>query len=296
MGAGVNHRRAPDELMAQAWRTVRDRHSTATARSPAARRAGPPTGSASSRSPAPTRTHSSIGSRLPISRVLVPGHFVPLAAAARRRVDPRSRHHLPLSRTRHAAGRCVATRSGRGNTSSRASAATSGCATSPTTWASSPCAAPPRWRAWRRCWRRPRPSPATSSTARLAGIDVFAARATLDGPEGIDLYCRSRDRASLQKTTVPTPASAPVTRRRLADLQRLEWGIATVGIEIDPGDTPIEAGLESPGRRREGRSVSRARPRSHARRRTGAFKRLVGFHIVGDDVPAACVRASRWPA
>lgn len=125
--------------------------------------------------------------------------------------------------------------------------------------------------------------------ARLAGIDVFAARATLDGPEGIDLYCRARDRASLQNTL----ANAGVVPATEDDwrMNRLEWGVASLGLEIDAGDTPVEAGLERLVAEGKGAPFP-GETALAARRRTGAFKRLVGFHLSGEEVPPLASRVS----
>ena len=126
-------------------------------------------------------------------------------------------------------------------------------------------------------------------TARMAGIDVFAARATPEGPEGIDLYCRARDLASLERTL----ASAGLVAVSDEDwrLNRLEWGIATIGLEIDAGDTPLEAGLERLVAEGKGAPFP-GETALAARRRTGALKRLIGFHIPGDDMPPAAARVS----
>lgn len=136
----------------------------------------------------------------------------------------------------------------------------------------------------------PRPAePGTIVNARLAGIDVFAARATIDGPEGIDLYCRARDGASLQRTLHHggVVAAADDDWRLFA----LEWGAASVGAEIDPGDTPVEAGLEQLVAEGKGAPFP-GETALAARRRTGAFKRLIGFHVQGDDAPSAGGRVS----
>lgn len=125
--------------------------------------------------------------------------------------------------------------------------------------------------------------------ARLAGIDVFAARATLDGPDGVDLYCRARDGASLRAILL----RAGVVGLTEADwrIHRLEWGIATVGVEIDPGDTPLEAGLghlvaEGKGAPFPGETALASR------RRTGALRRLTGFAVAGDDAPPIASRVT----
>jgi aminomethyltransferase len=125
--------------------------------------------------------------------------------------------------------------------------------------------------------------------ARLAGIDVFAARATLDGPEGVDLYCRARDRVSLQNMLLNAGVQ-PVSEDDWR-MNRLEWGIAAIGVEIDPGDTPVEADLERLVAEGKGAPFP-GETALAARRRTGAFKRLAGFHVAGDDVPPLAARVS----
>lgn len=118
--------------------------------------------------------------------------------------------------------------------------------------------------------------------ARLAGVDLFAARATLDGPEGFDFYCRVRDRASLE-SALAGAAVVPVDEAAW-QLFRAEWGVARVGLEIDPDDTPVEAGLE--GLVAEGKGAPFPGETALAsRRRTGAIKRLVGFTVRGHDLP-----------
>ena len=131
--------------------------------------------------------------------------------------------------------------------------------------------------------------PGSIVNGRLAGIDVFAARATLEGPDGIDIYCRSRDLVSLQRTLVGAGIEA-VTE---ADwrLNRLEWGIATIGSEIDAGDTPLEAGLERLVAEGKGAPFP-GETALATRRRTGALKRLIGFQIAGDEMPPLAARVS----
>ncbi|HEX3928629.1 MAG TPA: glycine cleavage T C-terminal barrel domain-containing protein [Gemmatimonadales bacterium] len=129
--------------------------------------------------------------------------------------------------------------------------------------------------------------PGTVITARLAGIDVFAARATADGPDGIDLYCRGRDRDSLE-WALGRAGALPVDEAAWR-LLRLEWGIANVGAEIDAGDTPVEAALEHLVAEGKGAPFP-GEIALVARRRAGALKRLVGFHVSGDDVPPIAAR------
>jgi glycine cleavage system aminomethyltransferase T len=124
-------------------------------------------------------------------------------------------------------------------------------------------------------------------SARLAGVDVFAARTTRDGPDGFDLYCRSRDRASLEATL----ARAGVVKvgSDAWRLLRIEWGIPTVGVEIDADDTPVEAGLvhlvaEGKGAPFPGETALASRLRA------GAIKRLIGFRVHGDTAPPVGAR------
>ena len=129
----------------------------------------------------------------------------------------------------------------------------------------------------------------TVTTARFAGIDVFAARVTADGPEGLDLYCRARDRGALQS------ALFRIGVRTVTDedwrIHRLEWGIATVGVEIDSDDTPVEAGLERLVAEGKGAPFP-GETALAARRSAGAIKRLTGFHVAGQELPPAAARVS----
>lgn len=119
-------------------------------------------------------------------------------------------------------------------------------------------------------------------SARLAGVDLFAARTTLDGPEGFDFYCRLRDRGSLEATL---RSAAVVSAEEPAwQLFRAEWGVARVGIEIDAEDTPVEAGLESLVAEGKGAPFP-GETALVSRRRTGAIKRLAGLTIRGHDLP-----------
>ena len=119
-------------------------------------------------------------------------------------------------------------------------------------------------------------------SARLAGVDVFAARTTRDGPDGLDLYCRTRDRAALESSLIGAGVSA--VGDKAWHLLRLEWGIPTVGVEIDADDTPVEVGLEQLVAEGKGAPFP-GETALAARRRAGAIMRLVGFRVPGDDVP-----------
>jgi glycine cleavage system aminomethyltransferase T len=118
--------------------------------------------------------------------------------------------------------------------------------------------------------------------ARLAGVDLFAARATLDGPEGFDFFCRQRDRASLE-SALKGAAVEPVGEEAW-QLFRAEWGTARVGHEIDAEETPVEAGLEALVAEGKGAPFP-GETALAARRRTGAMKRLAGFAVHGLDMP-----------
>lgn len=119
-------------------------------------------------------------------------------------------------------------------------------------------------------------------TGRLAGVDVFAARTTSDGPDGIDLYCRTRDIDALRQAI--GTLGMPFVSNDTWELARLEWGVARVGIEIGPNDTPVEASLQALVATDKG--VSFPGEKAFASRvRTGALKRLVGFVLAGDTVP-----------
>lgn len=119
-------------------------------------------------------------------------------------------------------------------------------------------------------------------TARLAGIDVFAARTTSDGPDGIDLYCRARDLAALRQA-IGTLA-IPFVSDDTWELARLEWGVARVGIEIGPDDTPVEASLQALVATGKGAPFPGEKA-YESRLRTGPLRRLIGFTLGGDTVP-----------
>ncbi len=118
--------------------------------------------------------------------------------------------------------------------------------------------------------------------ARLAGVDLFTAQATLDGPEGFDFYCRQRDRASLESAL--RSASVVTVEEPAWQLARAEWGVARVGIEIDAEDTPVEAGLEALVAEGKGAPFP-GETALASRRRTGAMKRLAGFTLRGTALP-----------
>ncbi len=118
--------------------------------------------------------------------------------------------------------------------------------------------------------------------ARLGGVDVFAARAGQQGPDGVDLYCRARDLESLRGAIARL--AIPFVDDATWQLVRLEWGVPRVGTEIQPEDTPIEAGLD--GLVAQGKGAPFPGEQAlDTRRRGGALKRLVGFKVSGHDVP-----------
>lgn len=116
----------------------------------------------------------------------------------------------------------------------------------------------------------------------FAAAQVFAARTTADGPDGIDLYCRRRDvepvRQSLQALAIPFVSDATW------DLARLEWGVARVGVEIAPDDTPVEAALTALVARDKGAPFP-GEAALESRLRVGPLRLLVGFRLDGDALP-----------
>jgi aminomethyltransferase len=129
------------------------------------------------------------------------------------------------------------------------------------------------------------PVPATPgdvTNARFAGVDVFAARATAEGADGVDLYCRRRDLPSLRQAM--ERLAIPVVDDGTWALHRLEWGTPAIGVEIDADDTPVEAGLEALVV--QGKGAPYPGEMAYAeRRRTGGLRRLVGFTVAGDVPP-----------
>ncbi len=125
-------------------------------------------------------------------------------------------------------------------------------------------------------------------TAELGGVQVFAARAPADGgPDGVDLFCRNRDGITLERTLGRAgvlPVESSVWR-----LVQLEWGVPTVGREIDPTDTPVEAGLERLVAEGKGAPFP-GEVALAARRRSGPLKRLVGFTVDNDEAPPVAAR------
>ena len=118
--------------------------------------------------------------------------------------------------------------------------------------------------------------------ARLGDVDVFAARATADGPDGVDLFCRERDRHKLLEL-MRSLGVLPVSDAAWS-LLHMEWGVAHVGAGIDPGDTPIEADLEHLVAEGKGAPFP-GEAALASRRHTGALKRLVGFRAAGSRRP-----------
>lgn len=125
-------------------------------------------------------------------------------------------------------------------------------------------------------------SPGDLRRSRCAGVDVFAARATRHGPDGLDLYCRSRDLDSLRNAI--GHLAIPFVDQATWNLVRLEWGIPRIGVEIDADDTPIEAGLEELVAQGKGAPFPGEVALAN-RHRSGAIKVLTGFVVAGDDRP-----------
>lgn len=125
-------------------------------------------------------------------------------------------------------------------------------------------------------------SPGDLRRARLAGVDVFAARATRYGPDGLDLYCRARDVHSLRSSI--GRIGIPFVDEETWNLVRLEWGMLRVGVEIDPEDTPVEAGLEQLVAQGKGAPFPGEVALAN-RHRSGPLKVLVGFTMEGAEAP-----------
>jgi len=125
-------------------------------------------------------------------------------------------------------------------------------------------------------------NPGDVINARLNTVGVFAARATSDGPEGVDLFCRVADRLTLCET-LRNVGILPVGTGAW-ELLHTEWGIPHVGSGIDPTDTPVEAGLEHLVATDKGSSFPGEKA-FKSRVRTGAIKQLIGFHVDGSRRP-----------
>jgi glycine cleavage system aminomethyltransferase T len=87
-----------------------------------------------------------------------------------------------------------------------------------------------------------------------------------------------------------TLGRAGVTRvtAEIWEIARVEWGVAEVGREIDPQDTPVEAALEDLVMEGKGAPFP-GEFAVAARRRSGPLRRLVGVHINGETAPPAGV-------
>ncbi len=125
--------------------------------------------------------------------------------------------------------------------------------------------------------------------ARYGATELFAARALPGEPDGVDLYCRSRDLAVLEATLAEAGVSA--SDPAAWELLRIESGLAAVGAEIQADDTPVEAGLEELVPEGKGAPF----PGEFAvavRRRQGPRKRLVGIRIAGATLPPVGAEAT----
>ena len=146
------------------------------------------------------------------------------------------------------------------------------------------------WPAWHNCWCRRPPSRATSSRRGSAGIDVFAARATLDGPEGLDLYCRLRDLPALQAALL-NAGVCPMTRRRLADLAP-RVGDSHCRHRDRSGRHAGGSRTRVAGGRRKGRALSRARPPWRRAGRPGRSSGWWAFMSPATSVPPLASRVT----
>lgn len=131
----------------------------------------------------------------------------------------------------------------------------------------------------------PLPAEAGAITAaRCGGVQLFAAHAMPGGPDGVDCFCRQRDEAALLDAL--RAAGVAEASDEAWEMQRIEWGDPAVGVEIDPADTPVEAGLEELVLEGKGAPFP-GEFAVAARRRSGPMKRIAGVRILGDSLPPA---------
>ena len=131
------------------------------------------------------------------------------------------------------------------------------------------------------------------TNSRVDDVTVFAARVGEGGPEGIDLHCRSRDGEALMTALGQTG----VDRADISAWQtvQIEWGRPTVGVEIESGDTPHEAGLVNLVAAGKGAPFPGEQAFA-AREQVGPLKSLVTFSAAGAMPPpvgAAVMLAGR---
>lgn len=118
---------------------------------------------------------------------------------------------------------------------------------------------------------------------RFAGVDVFAVSAPAGRPAGISMYCRSRDLPAVRRGLAGL--AVPVVGDDLMSLMHVEWGRFRVGVELDRGDTPLEAGLEHLVAAGKGASFP-GEVALATRSRIGALRCLVGFRMSdGGGIP-----------
>ncbi len=117
--------------------------------------------------------------------------------------------------------------------------------------------------------------------ARVAGCDVFCARQSYSGEDGIELLCRERDLPVLWDAIVA--AGAVPFGLAARDLLRLEMGYVAWGKELDDTVLPAEAGLSWIAPLRKGAPyIGESALKAAAQR--GLMRRLVGLRP--DDAAA----------
>jgi len=121
--------------------------------------------------------------------------------------------------------------------------------------------------------------------ARMAGQDVFCARQSYSGEDGIELLCRERDLPELWDAVIAAGAAPYGLAAR--NLLRLEMGYVAWGAELDGTVMPAEAGLAWIAPTDKGvRFVGQSALRAAAVR--GPLRRLAG---VRPDDPATSLTA-----
>lgn len=120
--------------------------------------------------------------------------------------------------------------------------------------------------------------------ARIAGCDVFCARQSYSGEDGIELLCRERDLGSLWDAIVDAGARPFGLDAR--ELLRLEMGYVAWGAELDETVMPAEAGLAWIAPTNKGAPFVGARAVRAAAAR-GPIRRLAGLRPEVAELPLA---------
>ncbi|MCU0620359.1 MAG: glycine cleavage system aminomethyltransferase GcvT [Gemmatimonadales bacterium] len=115
----------------------------------------------------------------------------------------------------------------------------------------------------------------------VAGANCFVSRTGYTGEDGFELYCRSRDTATIWEALLA--AGAPPIGLGARDSLRLEMGYALYGNEIDRGITPYEAGLGWIVKLEKGAPFT-GREALVAQKARGLTRKMVGFRLQGRGI------------